>query len=443
MKRSDKRILTTHVGSLIRPEELVTFLHARRKHAAYDEAAYQHCLTDSVAEIVRQQAEAGIDVVSDGEFGKSISWSQYVLERMSGFESRPAAAGHDPYAYGADRAKFREFYEELDAHDGGARGGDVVCVGPISYTGQAELQRDIDNFKAALAKTKATEGFLPVAAPASAIPDRKNEYYQNEEDIVHAIADAMHVEYKMIVDAGLLVQVDDARAAVTYDRQVPPKTFKQYRDWVAMHMDALNHALEGIPEEKIRYHVCWGSWPGPHTTDVPLKDIVDLILRVKAGAYVIEGANPRHEHEWEVWKNVKMPNGRVLIPGVISHATNVVEHPELIAQRLVRYAGVLGRENVIAGTDCGFAQGPFMRRVHPSIMWAKLEALSAGARLASKTLWSAPRKAASKPAAKKASAKVVKLKAPAKKKAKAKAPARKAPARKPVAKATAKRRRAR
>jgi 5-methyltetrahydropteroyltriglutamate--homocysteine methyltransferase len=261
----------------------------------------------------------------------------------------------------------------------------------------------------------------------------------------------MRTEYKMIVDNGLLVQVDDARAAVTYDRQVPPKTFKQYRDWVAMHMDALNDALEGIPEEKIRYHVCWGSWPGPHTTDVPLKDIVDLILRVKAGAYVIEGANPRHEHEWEVWKNVKLPKGRVLIPGVISHATNVVEHPELIAQRLVRYADCVGRENVIASTDCGFAQGPFMRRVHPSIMWAKLEALVAGARIASQKLWSAPRKAAAvakaparKTAKKKAAAKVVKLKTAAKRPA-AKAPARKVPAYKArrAAKATPKRRRAR
>ena len=229
----------------------------------------------------------------------------------------------------------------------------------------------------------------------------------------------------MIVDNGLLVQVDDARAAVTYDRQVPPKTFKQYRDWVAMHMDALNHALEGIPEEKIRYHVCWGSWPGPHTTDVPLKDIVDLILRVKAGAYVIEGANPRHEHEWEVWKSVKLPKGRVLIPGVISHATNVVEHPELIAQRLIRYAECVGRENVIASTDCGFAQGPFMRRVHPSIMWAKLEALVAGARIASKKLWSAPRKAVAKAPARK----VAKKKAPKQATAKAKVVRLKAPAR--------------
>jgi len=425
LKRSDKRILTTHVGSLIRPPELIQFLRAKRNRDAYDEDAYQRCLTDSVAETVQHQAKIGLDVISDGEFGKSISWSQYVLERLAGFESRPSTSGHDPYAYGADRQRFAEFYEEMDARDGGARGGDVVCVGPISYTGQAELQRDIDNFKAALAKVNVTEGFLPVAAPASAIPDRKNEYYQSEEDMLHAIADAMRTEYKMIVDNGLLVQVDDARAAVTYDRQVPPKTFKQYRDWVAMHMDALNHALEGIPEEKIRYHVCWGSWPGPHTTDVPLKDIVDLILRVKAGAYVIEGANPRHEHEWEVWKSVKLPKGRVLIPGVISHATNVVEHPELIAQRLIRYAECVGRENVIASTDCGFAQGPFMRRVHPSIMWAKLEALVAGARIASKKLWSAPRKAVAKAPARK----VAKKKAPKQATAKAKVVRLKAPAR--------------
>ncbi|HEY1507012.1 MAG TPA: cobalamin-independent methionine synthase II family protein [Stellaceae bacterium] len=440
MQRSDKRILTTHVGSLIRPPELIQFLRAKRNRDAFDEDAYQRCLADSVGEIVRHQAEIGLDVISDGEFGKSISWSQYVLERLAGFETRPSASGHDPYAYGADRRRFPEFYEELDAHDGGARGGDVVCVGPIYYTGQTQLQRDIDNFKAAVAKVDVTEGFLPVAAPASAIPDRKNEYYQNEEDMVLAIADAMRTEYKMIVDNGLLVQIDDARAAVTFDRQVPPKTFKEYRDWVAMHMDALNHALEGIPEEKIRYHVCWGSWPGPHTTDVPLKDIVDLILRVKAGAYVIEGANPRHEHEWEVWKSVKLPKGRVLIPGVISHATNVVEHPELIAQRLTRYAECVGRENVIASTDCGFAQGPFMRRVHPSIMWAKLEALVAGARIASKKLWGAPRKAAAakaparKVAKKKAAAKVVKLKTAAKR------PAAKA---KRSAKAAPKRRRAR
>ncbi len=411
MKRSDRRILTTHVGSLIRPPELLSFLRARREGQPYDEAAYAQCLAESVATVVSEQAEIGVDVISDGEFGKSISWSQYVLERLSGFESRPPAEGRDPYAYGADRQKFKEFYAELDAHDGGARGGDAVCVGPITYTGHAALQTDIDNFKAALATVKVEEGFLPVAAPSSAIPDRKNEYYKSEEEMVHALADAMRTEYKTIVDNGLLVQIDDARAAVTYDRQVPPKTFKQYRDWVAMHMDALNHAIAGIPEDRIRYHVCWGSWPGPHTTDVPLKDIIDLILRVRAGAYVIEGANPRHEHEWEVWKSVKLPKGRVLIPGVISHATNVVEHPELIAQRIVRYADAVGRENVIAGTDCGFAQGPFMRRVHPSIMWAKLEALVAGARLATKALFGAGAKRTAKPARKPAAGKVTRLKA--------------------------------
>jgi 5-methyltetrahydropteroyltriglutamate--homocysteine methyltransferase len=383
LKRSDKRILTTHVGSLIRPPELIQFLRAKRNREAYDEDDYQRCLADTVAEIVRHQAEIGLDVISDGEFGKSISWSQYVVERLAGFETRPSTSGRDPYAYGADRQRFPEFYEELDARDGGARGGDVVCVGPISYTGQAELQRDIDNFKSALAAVNVAEGFLPVAAPSSAIPDRKNEYYQNEEDMVHAIADAMRTEYKMIVDNGLLVQVDDARAAVTYDRQVPPKTFAQYRDWVAMHMDALNHALEGIPEEKIRYHVCWGSWPGPHTTDVPLKAIVGEILKVKAGTYLIEGANPRHEHEWQLWKEVKLPAGRKLAPGVISHATNVVEHPELVAERIGRLAKLVGSENVLASTDCGFAQGAFHRRVHPAVMWAKLEALAEGARLAS------------------------------------------------------------
>jgi 5-methyltetrahydropteroyltriglutamate--homocysteine methyltransferase len=191
----------------------------------------------------------------------------------------------------------------------------------------------------------------------------------------------------MIVDAGFILQLDDARTAVTYDRMVPPGKFEDYRKWVAMHVDLLNHALDGIPEDRVRYHICWGSWPGPHTTDVPLRDIVDLILKVKVGAYVIEGANPRHEHEWKVWQDAKLPAGRLLVPGVISHATNIVEHPELVAERIVRLARLIGRENVIAGTDCGFAQGPFYRRVHPSIMWAKLEALAAGAKLASKELW--------------------------------------------------------
>ena len=387
MKRSTSRILTTHVGSLIRPPALQDFLRAKQGGKPFDPAAYDKCLADSVTEVVHQQVDAGVDVVSDGEFGKSISWSQYVIERLSGFERRSIKAGANPFARGADRARFAEFYAELDARETPATVSESICTGPIAYTGQAALKRDIDNFKAALKRVKVEEAFLPVAAPASVIPDRKNEHYKNDDECLQAIAEAMRTEYRMIVDAGFILQLDDARTAVTYDRMVPPGTFQDYRKWVAMHVDLLNHALEGIPEDRVRYHICWGSWPGPHTTDVPLKDIVDLILQVRVGAYVIEGANPRHEHEWKVWGDVKLPPDRMLIPGVISHATNIVEHPELVAERIVRIAKLIGRENVIAGTDCGFAQGPFYRRVHPSIMWAKLEALAAGARLASKELW--------------------------------------------------------
>jgi 5-methyltetrahydropteroyltriglutamate--homocysteine methyltransferase len=388
MKRSTERFLTTHVGSLIRPPELLEFIRARQGGKPYDEAAYARCLKEAVAKVVRQQAEVGIDVVSDGEFGKSISWSQYVLERLSGFERRPIKAGANPFTRGTDRERFAAFYADLDAREGTATTVDSVCVGPIAYTGQAQLQRDIDDFKAALKDVTVEEAFLPVAAPASVIPDRKNEYYKSEEELIRAIGAAMRTEYRMIIDAGFLLQLDDARAAVTFDRMVPPAGFDDYRKWVALQMDVLNEAIAGLPRERIRYHVCWGSWPGPHTTDVPLKDIVDLILRAKVGAFVIEGANPRHEHEWRVWENVKLPEGAVLIPGVISHATNIVEHPELVAERIVRLAHLVGRENVIAGTDCGFAQGPFHRRVHPSIMWAKLAALADGARLASSELWS-------------------------------------------------------
>ena len=396
MRRSDKRILTTHVGSLIRPPELLEFIAAKQGGLAYDEKAYAACLRTSVEEVVKKQNQVGIDVPSDGEFGKAISWSQYALERLSGFERRPVKPGQNPFARGADRKRFAEFYAELDAADksggaatsAGAAVGQAVCTGPIRYTGQDELQLDIRNFKAALAAAGVEEGFLPVAAPSSVIPDRKNEFYKNDEECLQAIAEAMRTEYRAIVDAGLLLQLDDARAAVTYDRMVPPSTLEDYRRWVSMHVEVLNHALEGIPEDRVRYHVCWGSWPGPHTTDVPLKDIVDLILKVRAGAYLIEGANPRHEHEWKVWDSVRLDKSKILVPGVISHATNVVEHPELVAGRITRYARILGRENVMAGTDCGFAQGPFHRRVHPSILWAKLEALAEGAKIASRQLWS-------------------------------------------------------
>jgi 5-methyltetrahydropteroyltriglutamate--homocysteine methyltransferase len=275
---------------------------------------------------------------------------------------------------------------------------DSVAVAPITYAGAGELKQDIDNFKDALRGVDVAEAFLPVAAPASVILDRKNEYYKSDDDLQQAIAEAMRVEYKTIVDAGLLVQLDDARAAVSYDRMVPPKTLEEYRAWLARQVEIINHAIEGLPREKIRYHVCWGSWPGPHSSDVPFRDIADLVLQVRAGGYSIELANPRHEHEWRLWEHLKLPPETVLIPGVISHATNIVEHPELVAERIVRLARLVGRENVIASTDCGFAQVTYFARVHPQIMWAKLEALVEGARLASKELWGrdsrAPRSAA-------------------------------------------------
>src|ERR1700719_743920 len=391
MKRSTSRILTTHVGSLIRPARLLEFVRARKSGEAVDKQAYDKCLKDSVAEVVQQQARAGVDIVNDGEFGKSTSWSLYALQRLSGFEMRPIQRGADPFATGADRKRFKEFYAELEGGDSNTWSKvttqDAVCVAPVKYTGLAELKTDIDNLKAALQGANVEEAFLPVAAPSSAIPDRKNEYYRNDEELVIALAEALRTEYRTIVEAGFLLQLDDARAAVTYDRMVPPASFEEYRNWVARHVEVLNHAIAGIPAEKMRYHVCWGSWPGPHTSDVPLKDIVDLILKVRVGAYVIEGANPRHEHEWKVWRDAKLPEGKTLVAGAISHATNVVEHPELVAERIVRLARVLGRENVMAGTDCGFAQGPFHRRVHPSIMWAKLAALAEGAKVASKELW--------------------------------------------------------
>ena len=387
MQHTTDRILTTHTGSLIRPSRLLDFIGPMQRGEPYDKVAHAACLADCVAEVVRQQVEAGIDIPSDGEFGKAISWSQYALERLSGFERQPVAPGANPFARGADRERFRDFYAELDAQEGYATTSQAVCTAPITYQGMGEVKRDIANFKAALAAAGAREGFLPVAAPASVIPDRRNEYYADDDACLEAIAEAMRDEYRAIVDAGLVVQLDDARTAVTYDRMVPPATLKDYRVWVGRHVELLNHALRDIPADRVRYHVCWGSWPGPHTTDVPLSDIIDLVMQLKVGAFVVEGANPRHEHEWQVWGDVTFPDDRLLVHGVISHATNVVEHPELVAERLVRLARLIGRERVLAGTDCGFAQGPFYRRVHPSVMWAKLDALVEGARIASAALW--------------------------------------------------------
>ncbi len=395
MPANQNRILTTHVGSLIRPPQLLPFLKEIEDGGAYDEAAFSQCLRESVGEVVRQQAEAGVDIVSDGEYGKTGNWAWYIHQRIAGFSERPATPEEekDPLitmSRGHDFVDFPEFYAEYFPTQGfRVRSAAIttVCNAPIRYVGQAQVQRDIANLKAALAKVKVEDGFLPVVAPGSAFPIFKNEYYRDDQSLLWALAEACREEYKAILDAGLRVQIDDAFLPWTYERIVPPMTLQDYRKWAELRIDALNHALEGLPQERVRYHICWGSWNAPHTHDVPLKDIVDLLLKLRVGAYQFEAGNVRHEHEWKVWKDVHVPEDRILIPGVISHVTNVVEHPELVAERLIRFAEIVGRERVMAGSDCGFAQAPLTRRVHPTIQWAKLRAQAEGARIATAKLW--------------------------------------------------------
>ncbi|HVW19502.1 MAG TPA: cobalamin-independent methionine synthase II family protein [Solirubrobacteraceae bacterium] len=398
------RIPTTHVGSLIRPDSLLEAIEARKPGGEPD-PAYERALKEAVDDVVRRQVEVGIDVVNDGEMGKS-SWITYLYERISGLEARIVPLeGTSVLPPSRDRLAFPGFYAEhdrldqenrasLDASDdeGPAAAADEekrwVCTGPISYDPTA-IRRDVADLKAALAPYDVVDAFLPVVAPASTYW-LDNEHYASDEEFVYALADALHEEYKEIVDAGLLVQVDDAVLMHEADSILAVGgTWDDYLRWAQLRVDATNHALRGLPAERVRYHVCWGSWHGPHAFDPPLADVVDLILQVDAGAYAIEMANPRHEHEWVVFEDVRLPEGKKLIPGVVTHHTNVVEHPDLVAQRLVRLAGVVGRENVIAGTDCGFAQGAFIRRVHPEIQWAKLRSLVEGARIASRQLWGA------------------------------------------------------
>lgn len=382
MQRSTDRCLTTHVGSLVRPAGLRRFIDARAKGEWFDPGEYGGVLRECVAEVVRRQADAGIDVISDGELGKS-AWHNYIRERVTGFEDRDA--GQNPnFVVGRDLQRFSDYYGFYMPGYGFTRKR-PVCVGPIGYKPE-QVRRDIDNFKAALAAVNVTEAFLPLVAPASFLRDASNEYYPSEEAYLFAVAEVLREEYQAVIDAGLLLQIDDAVLATMW-LLMEDEGLDRYRRWAALRLEALNHALSGIPEDRIRYHLCWGSWNGPHSNDIPLKDIVDLLLRVRAGAYSIEAANPRHQHEWRVWEGVKLPEGRILIPGVISHASNHIEHPELIAERIGRYAGIVGRENVIAGTDCGFAQVEGVQRVFPSIMWSKLQSLAEGARIASRQLW--------------------------------------------------------
>ena len=388
MKNSSSRILTTHIGSLARPPEILEILRAKEAGEPYDVGALAGLVRQSVQDVVRRQVQTGIDVPSDGEYGKP-SFSTYVQDRLTGFEARPLEPGESPLLnWGRDRTIFQDFYREYDGGATSGTGRRIVCTSPITYRGQDAVQSDIENFRAALESSAPEEAFIPAVAPGTIELQRKNEYYATDEEFLTAIADAMKEEYRAIVDAGFILQIDDPRVVTQYGMPDSAPSIEEYRRFATLRVEAINHALEGLPEARVRYHLCWGSWHGPHVTDVPLRDIVDIVLRVKAGAYCVEAANPRHAHEWEVWENVKLPDGKLLVPGVVAHTTNIVEHPELVAQRIVNYARMLGRENVLAGTDCGFSQGAFNPRVHPSIMWAKLEALSQGAALASERLWS-------------------------------------------------------
>jgi 5-methyltetrahydropteroyltriglutamate--homocysteine methyltransferase len=404
MKRSTDRILTTHAGSLVRPPEIIEVLKAEHFNEPYDEQAFESRLRTGVADVVRQQAEAGVDIPSDGEFGK-VGWTIYVLERFAGLEAKALPLGATPLGRGKDRQDFAEFYAvwgpleqslwlppslQEGARAAAERPVRWVCTGPISYQGEAAIQRDIANLTAALQGVPVAEAFLPVVAPGSAEASHRNEYYPSDEAYVYALADALREEYRAIVEAGLLLQVDDAFLPYVYDWLVETTSMEDYLKYCALRVEALNYALRGIPEERVRYHICWGSWNGPHSTDVPLKAIVPLVLQVNAGAYSIEAANPRHEHEYRVWEEVTLPAGKVLIPGVVTHSTNIIEHPELVAERIGRFARLVGRENVIAGTDCGFSQHWNLIRTHPSIQWAKLRALADGARLATTQLWGQP-----------------------------------------------------
>ncbi|HEX5048516.1 MAG TPA: cobalamin-independent methionine synthase II family protein [Gammaproteobacteria bacterium] len=380
MERSVERILTTHVGSLIRPPDLVDA--SSERHAAPPELDAAR-LRAAVADVVKRQVETGIDVVNDGEYGKS-GWSLYFLDRVTGFEIREQDLR--PLTWlGRDLERFPDFYAQEMPYV--LRGQPTeACIGPIGYRGGPDLERDIDNLRSAAAGARPREVFMTTVAPASAAYNGVNEYYATERDYVFAIAEALREEYRAVHRAGFVLQVDDAVLANMYDALVRQSPHR-YREWAELRVAALNHALEGIPPDRIRYHICFGSWHVPHVADAPLEAIVDLVLDVNAQGYCIEAANARHEHEWRVWEKVRLPKDKILIPGVVTHHTTTVEHPRLVADRIVRFAKLVGRENVIAGTDCGFAQSRKIQRVHPSVMWAKLEALVAGAELASTELF--------------------------------------------------------
>jgi 5-methyltetrahydropteroyltriglutamate--homocysteine methyltransferase len=398
------RILTSHAGSLPRPEHLIALNQRRGEGDFSDEAGYLSELRAAVADVVARQRAIGIDLVNDGEYGHSMgqrydygTWWTYVFPRLTGVEltdltiaeiqQSAAKPGEIRLASFAERRDWQEF---ADAYADPTAGVAIpnrtaiapVCRGPITYQGQADVQRDISDMKAAMAAAGVSEGFLNAVAPASCARFG-NEHYADDEEMMYACADAMREEYTAILDAGLILQLDDPAIAENWDQINPAPSVEGYRQFTRKRVEALNYAIRDLPADRIRFHLCWGSWHGPHTTDIPMADIVDVMLEINAGAYSFEAANVRHEHEWKVWRDVKLPEGKVILPGVVSHSTNVIEHPEVVADRIVRFAEVVGRENVVASTDCGLGG-----RVHPQIAWAKLETLAKGAELASKQLWS-------------------------------------------------------
>ena len=396
MKTSASRILTTHVGSIPRPEEIRALLRARLSGEHVDEEELSGRVKDAVTDVVRRQVEAGIDVVSDGEMSKT-SFIGYTDERLTGFTqvnpgdpAVPASNTGGSWARRVDTRHewraFRDYYADYLPRAMPPSAPPTVCTGPISYKGFDLLRTDLENLTAALQGADAGEAFVPCIAPGT-IGRGQNQHYATEGEYRFAIAEAMKTEYKTIVDAGFILQIDDPGLGETWDMMIPHPTLDEYQKMQAINIAALNLALEGIPEDKIRYHLCWGSWQGPHVNDLALKDVVDLVLSVNAQGYVIEAATPRHSWEWRVWEDVKLPDDKVLIPGVIAHTTAVVEHPETVAERIMNYARVVGKERVIAGADCGFAQGALYERQHTLIMWAKFEAMAQGAQIATKKLW--------------------------------------------------------
>jgi 5-methyltetrahydropteroyltriglutamate--homocysteine methyltransferase len=395
MKRSDRKILTTHTGSLPRPSDLVEALNAKELGKDFDDRALASRVSRAITEIVQRQAETGLDVINDGEHSK-VSWMAYARGRLSGLEEidspvRFRTATRDSQAFAAA-------YEDMKVMLAGRSSAIVakrtvrpkawVCTGPVAYVGQDELRADIDNLKAALKTVKAEEAFLTAISPSNLELYYENQYYRSDEEYLTALADAMHDEYQAIVDAGFLLQIDDPRMATHYNR-TPDASIEDCRDFMALRVEAVNHALRGIAPDRVRFHTCYSVNIAPRVFDFELKHFVDLMLRINACAYAIEAANPRHEHEWELWRNVPLPDDKILIPGVVSHCIHLVEHPDLVAQRILRFASVVGRERVIAGTDCGFGTSGAGDEVHPDVAWAKLRSLVEGARIASKTLWGA------------------------------------------------------